>query len=296
MLTKYSKCGRIFSDEEINLIQNIVKENYHTSRCKISRQVCKALNWYSENGRPKEWICREFLILLERDKLAELPPPKPWSFGRFKKKKFERVIFEEPREIFSGNLGNFSKPVFNRVKNPKENTFWEYLVNRYHYLGYKGVMGRFIKYIIYIDDIPIACIGFTGAALRVRSRDDWIGWDETARRNNLKHIANNFRFVIFPWAKIKYLASHILSRNIPLLVRDWKEQYNVDLYLVETFIEKTRFNGTCYKAGNWKCVGSTKGYAKTKTAYTKHGIIKDVYLYPARKDYLELLKCNPQLT
>lgn len=292
MITKYSKCGRTFSEEEINLIQNIVQEKYHTCRCEISREVCRKLNWYSENDKPKEWICREFLIKLEKDNLLTLPPPDPRSFSRFKKKRFEMVVFNEPGKIFEGNLGKFNKPLFKRVSNPDENTFWGYLVHRYHYLGYKGVMGRFIKYIIYVDDIPVAATGFTGAALRVTCRDNWLGWDDETRRNNLKHISNNFRFCIFPWSKIKFLASHILSKNIPLLVQDWKNQYNVDIYLVESFVERDKFEGVCYRASNWKMVGATKGYAKTKTAYAKHGIIKDVYVYPVHNNYLRLLECK----
>ena len=292
MITKYSKCGRAFSEKEVNLIIGIVKEKYDTCRCEISREVCRKLNWYSENGKPKEWICREFLIKLEKDNLLTLPPPDPRSFGRFKKKNFERVEFKEPEKVFEGSLGDFSKPLFKRVSNPDENTLWEYLVRKFHYLGYKGVMGRFIKYMVYLDGIPVACTGWTGAALRVTARDNWLGWDDKTRRNNLKHISNNFRFCIFPWAKIKYLASHILSKNIPLLVQDWKAQYNVDIYLVESFIERDRFEGTCYKASNWHLCGQTKGYAKTKTAYKKHGVIKDVYLYPVHGNYLRLLKCK----
>lgn len=292
MIAKYSKCGRTFSEEEINLIINVVKEKYHTCRCEISREVCKRLNWYSENGKPKEWICREFLIKLERDGLLTLPLPKPQSFSRFKKKKFERVLFKEPGKALEGDLGDFTRPLFKRVDSPSENTFWEYLVRRYHYLGYKGVMGRFIKYTIYLGDIPVACTGFTGAALRVTARDNWIGWNDKLRRDNLKHVANNFRFVIFPWAKVKYLASHILGKNVRILAEDWKRQYNIDIFLLETFIEKDRFEGTCYRASNWRYVGQTKGYRKTKTAYTKHGVIKDVYIYAVHSNYLELLKCK----
>jgi hypothetical protein len=269
-----------------------VKEKYHTCRCEISRAICKELNWYSENGKPKEWICREFLLKLEKDNLIKLPPPKKQSLSRFKKRKFRKVRFKEPKKILKGNLGNFSKPVFKKVNSPQENTFWEYLVKKYHYLGYKGVIGRFIKYIVYIDETPVAGIGYTGSALRVACRDSWIGWDDVVRRDNLKHIANNFRFVIFPWVKVKYLASHILSKSVKMLIEDWKRQYNVDIYLVETFVERDRFEGICYKASNWKLVGQTKGYAKTKTAYINHGIIKDVYLYPVCKDYLRLLKCK----
>lgn len=292
MMTKYSKCGRTFSEEDINLIINIVRENYYTCRCEISRLVCKELNWYSENNKPKEWICREFLLTLEKDNLITLPPPKLKSFNRLKKKKFDNIVFKEPDKILTGNLGDFSKPIFKKVSSSTENTFWEYLIYKYHYLSYRGVMGRFVKYIIYIDCLPVAAIGFTGAALRVTDRDNYIGWDDATRKNNLKHIANNFRFCIFPWSRIKYLASHILSKSIPLLVSDWKSQYNVDIYLLETFVEKDRFIGTCYRASNWVYIGCTKGYRKTKTAYSKHGIIKDVYLYPIYSNSLELLKCK----
>lgn len=289
---KYSKCGKIFLDEEIDLIINTVSQLYYTNRCKISRVICEKLNWYSENGKPKEWICREFLIELEKENLIKLPPPVPKSFNRLKKKNFENIVFNEPQKVFEGNLSIFAKPTFKLVATPSENTFWEYLVGKYHYLGYKGVIGRFVKYIVYLDDIPIACIGYSGASLKVSVRDRYINWDDTTRINNIKHIANNFRFVIFPWVKIKYLASHILSRNVSLLVNDWKKQYNVDIYLLETFVEKNRFAGTCYKASNWTYLGTTAGYAKTKQSYTHHGIIKDVYVYPVSSNSINLLKCN----
>ncbi|OGF63816.1 MAG: hypothetical protein A2Y62_03465 [Candidatus Fischerbacteria bacterium RBG_13_37_8] len=291
MMTSYSKCGKVFSQQEIEEITTIVKEHYQEGRCEISRKVCKALSWYSENGKMKDWICREFLLKLQKDNLIILPPPKACSFTRFRKKKLDKVVFDEPDRVFEGNLGDFSRPVFKRVGSSSENTLWEYLVWKYHYLGYKGVMGRFLKYLIYMEDIPVGCIGFTGAALRVSDRDSWIGWDDEVRRKNLKHVANNFRFVLFPWVRVKYLASHILSKAIPLLAEDWQRQYNVAIYLVETFIEQERFQGTCYKASNWKHVGQSRGYAKTKKAYRCHGIIKDVYVYPTMSNSLELLQC-----
>ncbi len=120
IITKYSKCGRVFTAEEIALIQEIVKDKFHTSRCKISRSVCKKLNWYNESGEPKAWICREFLLQLQKDGLILLPEPRPVSFNRFKKKKFEKVKFTEPEKVFEGNLGNFNKPIFKCVRVPAE--------------------------------------------------------------------------------------------------------------------------------------------------------------------------------
>lgn len=290
-LKRYSKSGREFTDKDINVIKQIVSEKFHTSRVKISEAVCRELNWYSENGKPKAWVCREFLLDLEKDCLIKLPLPKSYSFNRLKKKKFD-TEFIVPIQEFNGKLGNFSKPKFRRVNSKFENTYWEYLVNKYHYLGYKGVMGRFLKYLVYIDDVPVAALGWSGAAINVGSRDLWIGWDSKTRMKNIKHIVNNFRFIIFPWAKIKYLASHLLGANIPILIKDWKVQYNVDVFLLETFVQKDRFRGTSYKAANWIKVGETKGFAKKKKSYEKHGIIKDVYLYAVKDKDLNFLRCH----
>lgn len=278
--TSYSKSGRIFCDTDILLIKKIVKEEYHSGRCSISRSICKNLNWYSENGKPKEWVCRELLIQLEKDKIITLPLPHPKSFNRFKKKSFESIKFIPPNKAFIGKLGEFSRPFFMRAKVPKENDFWEYLVSKYHYLGYNGVIGRFLKYFVYIGEVPVACLGYSSAALKVAVRDNWLGWDRNKQVNGLKHIANQFRFIIFPWVQIKYLASFIISKSIPILIQDWKKEYNVDIYLLETFVQKGKFKATSYKAANWIFLGETKGYSKKKDSYIKHGIIKNVYIYP----------------
>lgn len=285
----YTKCGRVFKPNEILKIIELTKRYYNIHRCRISREICKELNWHSENGKPKEWVCRELMIQLEKDNLLKLPPPQARSFNRFKKKKIN-FNFKQPDTILQGKLGKFPKPIFKRAANSYDNSFWEYLVSKYHYLGYKGVMGRFLKYIVYIDKIEVACIGWSGASWRVTARDKWINWDDASRVKKLKHIINNFRFVIFPWVQIKFLASHILSKNIPLLLTDWKDVYNVEIYLLETFIEIKKFLGTIYQASNWVKVGQTKGYGKTKTSYKKHNIIKDIYVYPVRKNSVKLLR------
>jgi hypothetical protein len=119
--------------------------------------------------------------------------------------------------------------------------------------------------------------------LKVASRDKYLNWDEKTKQIKLKNIANNFRFLILPWAQIKYLASHILSKNIKLLLADWKKEYNVEIHYLETFVEKNRFLGTCYKAANWIKVGETKGFSRAKIGYQKHNIIKDVYIYEINK-------------
>ena len=127
------------------------------------------------------------------------------------------------------------------------------------------------------------------AAWSVKSRDSFIGWDKETKENNLHFVANNTRFLILPWVSLKFLASKILALNAKRISDDWLKTYNQPLCLLETFVEQNRFKGTCYKAANWILTGQTKGIAKKGHDHLFHGNIKDVYLYPLRKDFRQKL-------
>ncbi len=142
---------------------------------------------------------------------------------------------------------------------------------------------------VFIDDRPVACIGWGSAAWSVKSREIFIGWDKQTKENNLHFIVNNTRFLILPWVKVKCLASKILSLNIKRISNDWIETYNQPLFLLETFVEQDRFKGTCYKAANWIKVGQTKGTAKSGHDHLIHGKIKDVLVYPLGKGFRKKL-------
>lgn len=286
-MVEYSKCGRDFGEAEIEEIQQIVKDRYETSRCRISREVCKALDWYGENGKPKEWVCRELLTAMDRDGVIELPPPKAWAANRFKSK--GPIDFSPPAYTFTGTVKNQGPITITRTTAGRENALWDHLVSTYHYLGYRGQMGRFLKYIAWSEDVPIACLGWAGAALKVECRDSTYGISDESRYEAIKHVANNFRFLILPWVKVKYLASHLLSRNAVQVRDEWARMYGSELTLLETFVEQDRFKGTSYRAANWKRLGETKGYGKTKRSYARHNVKKDVYVYElsphARRGY-----------
>jgi len=114
----------------------------------------------------------------------------------------------------------------------------------------------------FIGKRPVACIGWGSAAWSVKSRDSFVGWNKKTKENNLHFVANNTRFLILPWIAVKCLASKILGLNSRRISNDWLKLYNYPLFLLETFVEKDRFKGTCYKAANWICTGQTKGIAE----------------------------------
>ena len=128
-------------------------------------------------------------------------------------------------------------------------------------------------------------MGWGSAAWSLDQRETWIGWDKKTKDKNLGGIVNNIRFLILPWIKIKYLASHLLGLSAKRITRDWLEKYGEPIYLLETFVEKDRFKGTCYRAANWTYLGQTKGSSKRGSSHHYHGNIKDIYVYPLCRDF-----------
>jgi len=231
--------------------------------------------------------CRELLLTLSRKGLITLPPRLTSANNEKRNRTIPVVnIDQTPSQETLANLGPVDlKPVRNTKLEPLYNS----LIHQHHYLGYRQIVGNHLKYIAFIAGRPVACLGWGSAAWKIKSRDDFVGWNPKTRRDNLHFVANNTRFLILPWVSVKCLASKLLALNARRICADWLNIYNYPLYLLETFVEKDRFKATCYKAANWVLTGQTKGTAKKGRLHVKHGNIKDVYLYPLRKDFRKKL-------
>lgn len=165
------------------------------------------------------------------------------------------------------------------------------LLSSYHYLGFSRIVGENLKYLVFDrEDNPVACLLFGSAAWKIAPRDNFIGWDEGTRKANLRLLTNNMRFLILPWVKVPHLASHILGRVARRISSDWIKRYSHPIYMLETFVEKERFQGTCYQAANWICVGQTQGRSRSDRYSTLKVPIKDIYLYPLAKRFQKILK------
>jgi hypothetical protein len=161
---------------------------------------------------------------------------------------------------------------------------------RHHYLGFGGPVGENIAYqVTDRSGQDLACVLFGAAAWKVSARDSWIGWTPARRAQGLQQIANNTRFLILPWVRVPHLASHILGRISRRIVRDWQTKYGHPVDLLETFVDRTRFRGTCYRAANWIHVGSTQGRSRQDRTRSLRAPVKDIYAYPLRTDFRERL-------
>ena len=188
--------------------------------------------------------------------------------------------YQYDKTLMTGELSDYPGPVrLHKVDETKWEAFWNELVREHHYLGYKGQMGARIKYVITLGKQIVGAISFCSAAYRLGPRDEYIGWSEEVRLSKLPHLLTNNRFLILPWIRIHNLASHILSKSLRQLREDWEKQYEVTPYMIETFVDREKYLGTCYIAANWTYLGVTKGYGRRGSTFEYHGQVKDIYVY-----------------
>jgi hypothetical protein len=282
---------RTITEADLELIRATINKHWDKGRTQISEILCKKWNWVQPNGRLKDMACREVLLTLQRKDLIALPPR--FNSANNDKRNRSIPVVETDQTLLQDKLSNLPLVKLKSVRNTSLEPLYNSLVQQHHYLGYRQIVGNHLKYIAFINDRPVTCLGWGSAAWSVKSRDSFIGWDKSTKEKNLRLVANNTRFLILPWVSVKCLASKILALSAKRISHDWVNIYNHPLYLLETFVEKERFRGTCYKAANWLCVGQTKGTTKRGNHHLVHGNIKDVYLYPLRKDFRKKLTRLP---
>jgi len=164
------------------------------------------------------------------------------------------------------------------------------LLSGHHYLGYKNTVGENLKYLVRSrDGVPLACVLFGSAAWKSAARDSHIGWRPAVRERHLHQVTNNTRFLILPWVRVPNLASHILSRVARRVSRDWMDKYAHPVYLLESFVDRSRYRGTCYRAANWLCAGQTTGRTRNDRNRTIRRPRKDVYLLALERHYRDRL-------
>ena len=278
-------CGRDFSHKEIDSIKHLIAQVPTRNRAQLSRLTCQSLKWFKPDGGLKDMSARVAMLRMQEDGLIKLPPPlckRPVPTVQLSSK-------TDPQELVEQPAGQLSPLRFERVVDKSSSRLWNEYIQRYHYLGHKLLPGAQLRYMIYSQNRLIALQGFGAAAWQTAPRDNYIGWSHEQRQKNLHLIVNNARFLILPWIKSHNLASMILAKVSSLLSDHWYEQYNYYPVLLETFVEKPRFEGTCYKAANWVFLGQTKGRGKLGPAGIQSVPIKDLLVYPLDNKFREIL-------
>jgi hypothetical protein len=280
-------CARHFEPSEIELIRELLTMP-QINRARLSREVCERLSWRRDNGELKDMSCRVALLRMQADGLISLPPPrnpKPVAYRSYPD--IERAVLE-PVSVPGIKLDMLSVDL---ILTKSDSLLWNAYIQRHHYLGHQLMPGAQLRYFIRAAGHIVAALGFGASAWKVKPRDQFIGWTTHQRQRNLHLIINNARFLILPWIHCKNLASRILALTAKRLPDDWQARYAYRPVLLETFVEKPRFTGTCYKAANWQQLGETQGRGKLDIQHRNSQPIKGIWIYPLARDFQRHL-CN----
>jgi hypothetical protein len=280
--------GREIRPADILYIRALIERHPNESRRKLSMLLCEAWQWRQTNGALRDMVCRGMLLMLERAGQIALPAVTYVRHNPLAKRPRPEPVPIDTTPIEDA-LRNLQPIEFEQVRRTSQEPLFNSLMEQHHYRGYEQPVGEHLKYLVWAQGRPIACLAWSSAPRHLGSRDRYIGWDAEARRSHIRFIAYNTRFLILPWVRVEHLASHILGRMAARISADWQQLYGHPIYFLETFVDPERFRGTCYRAANWVLLGKTTGRGKQSNSYVPNRSIKEVLGYPLTKRFRELL-------
>jgi hypothetical protein len=251
-------------------------------------KLCELWQWRQPNGVLRDMVCRGLLLVLHRAGHIDLPPVRAQAPPPASTHRLPPLITVDTTPL-EAPLSALRPLEFRQVRRTPEDALCNSLLAQYHYLGYTRPVGEHLKYLVYAQRRPIACLVWSSAPRHLGPRDRFIGWTPDVRRRHLHLIAYNPRFLILPWVRIPHLASHLLGRMAMVLAHDWERIYGHPIYFLETFVDPTRFRGTCYRAANWMVLGRTTGRGKADLTHRPTRPIKAVLGYPLTPHFRQLL-------
>jgi hypothetical protein len=280
--------GKGVTQQDIDFINTLISDNPDDSRRALSKKLCRAWNWTQPNGVLRDMYCRGFMLHLQSEGYIRLPPKRQTPNNPLVNRQEPAgvQIDQTPLEV---RLSQNRPLEIRQVRGTPYEKLFNGLIARYHYLGYCHPVGEKLKYIVYTGERPVACFLWSSAPRHIGSRDRFIGWSAAVRRKNIHLIGYNSRFLILPWVRSSFLASHLLGRIAKVVSSDWQRVYNHPVYFLETFVDTEKFKGTCYRAANWRYLGKTTGRGKNDQTHRPNRSIKSVWGYPLTKNFRELL-------
>lgn len=282
--------NREVTNADLELLRQMCATSW-ARRGDLVRAVCEAWSWRQANGSLSEYACSDLLLRLEERGLLALPARVP---RRRDRKWFSHLPLPPDFIALTGlEVRDPDADLSELCVRPiaaEERLGWRLYMERYHYLGDRPIVGEHLLYAATLGDELVALLGWASAAFRAPLREAYVGWDEMTKRRRLHLVANNIRFLILPWVRVRHLASKVLAMNLRRLSADWQQVWKHPLYLAETFVDTTRYRGTCYRAANWRYLGETAGRSKRGNNYSRGGTRKALYVYPLHRHATRCLR------
>jgi hypothetical protein len=291
IVTRYRR--RDICEADLELIRGKIaeQEGQPGGRRAIASAICEAWDWRQPRGTLATRACVDLLLRLEEWGQIQLPPSRQ-ARGSGPRRREHPVL---PPELIALTGLDIRDPDVDldslvvRPIAPEEREGWRLYMGRYHYLGCKTIVGEHLLYAAFLGDELVALLGWGSAAFRAPLREEYVGWDEPTKRERLHLVANNVRFLVLPRVRVRNLASKVLAVNLRRLSSDWEQTWGHPIHLAETFVDTRRFDGTCYRASNWICLGQTAGRTKRGNAYLHQGSSKSLFVFPLHRQARRLL-------
>jgi len=268
--------------EAIEKINNILDTNNNINRTKLADKLCDHFNFFDPCGNRQRSGCLKALRKLEQTGHLVLPFPMLNSGPKNPRRLTEPV--PEPKNV-PADAGNINELRLIIVGTEEEMRIWNELMLQDHPRGAGPLVGRQLRYLVESEHGWLGGISFSSAALHLEARDKWIGWNWDMRQESLHHVVNMSRFLIRSCISCKNLASRVLGLVIKQFPGDFEFRYGHRPLLLESFVDKTHYKGTCYKAANWQWIGRTKGRGRQDLLKKHEETVKDIYIYPFDKDF-----------
>lgn len=288
-LPKTTFSGRRFTRKQLTQVQETVQTFKSLSRKELALTLCEHLSWQTPNGKLKVNSCLTLLGELESHGIVTLP-------AKRKTKAQVRPIpaFDEHPKAppINDTLDSVGPITLQRITSKEDRECWKAYLQTHHYLGYKHPVGAHLGYFIVSGarQQKLGCLLFSAsAAWALAPRDELIGWKKKHRQKLLHLVISNDRFLIFPWINVPNLASRVLSLATKQIGDHWLSAHGYRPVLIETFVDTTKYSGTCYLAANWQYLGKTKGRGRFDPKHECKQTIKDIYVYPLESDWRHTL-------
>jgi hypothetical protein len=272
--------------EAIEYVRLLLEGDEFFTRTGLAEVVCEEFGFQDPRGQNQLGGCLKALRELEAKGWFQLPRPEIQKGGPAPRRLPAPV--PEPQAV-PAEVGDVGGLELILVEQESQMRIWNELMIGEHPQGAGPLVGRQVRYLIGSAHGWLGGFGFAAPALQLADRDRWIGWDSEQRRAHLHGVLCLSRFLIRPGVECYNLASRLLSMSLQQVGEDFQRRYHYRPWLVESFLDTSRFTGTSYRAANWILVGRTKGRGRQDRFSQREKTIKDIYVYPLEKDFRTLL-------
>jgi len=282
---------RLSAPDALARVSDLLQAEPSWHRTALADRLCVEYEFIDPAGRPQRSSCLKALRTLAGRGHFVLPPPRTSTAHPEPRRLGEPV---PPPEDVPQTAGAVRDLTLVRVETEEQRRIWNELFLSEHSRGAGPLVGRQLHYLVHSAHGWLGGIAFAAAALQLHARDSWIGWEVEERRANLDRVVGLSRFLIRPVVHCRNLASHVLGQVLARLSADFEACYGYVPWLVETFVDTTQVEGTCFRASNWTLVGTTQGRGRQDRDREHAESVKDIYVYPLVADFRERMGIPPR--